>query len=98
MIEKQPSSPIGLTLDGIRRQKRIRAIDIARHAGMTPQALNKVLKGWVKSPSFETVARIAKAMNVSLDSLSQPSATKGEPATSVVRAATATRAESTRRS
>lgn len=42
---------------------------IAERSGMPESTVTKVLNGTVRTPSYETVAPIAKALGVSLDSL-----------------------------
>jgi len=60
---------IGRRLDEVRRRKKIQQKKLAADVGMKPQALNKILKEHVKDPGFETVARLAVAMGVTLDEL-----------------------------
>lgn len=60
---------IGERLDEFRRRAGWSQADLARKLDMLPQSLNKILKGHVRDPGFETVARIATVIGVSLDEL-----------------------------
>ena len=42
---------------------------LAEKAGVSPEALSKILSGATKEPGFETIARLARAAGISLDEL-----------------------------
>lgn len=52
-----------------RELMRLTVAQIAERSGMPESTITKVLNGTVRTPSYETVAPIAKALGVSLDSL-----------------------------
>lgn len=57
---------IGHRLDEIRQAKGVSQAELARRAQISPQTLNKILKGRIKDPSFTMVARIGRALGVPL--------------------------------
>lgn len=51
------------------KEKKISQGELGRICGVKQQYISKILKGDVKSPSFELVVKIADALGVSLDEL-----------------------------
>jgi transcriptional regulator with XRE-family HTH domain len=62
-------SKIGDRLRALIPDERGEQKAVAALAGVELAALNKILRGTTKEPGFETVAKIARALNVPLDAL-----------------------------
>jgi SOS-response transcriptional repressor LexA len=62
-------SVVGERLRDLIPTDRGEQVSVAYRAGVTPEALNKILRGRTKEPGFETIAKIARALGVSLDLL-----------------------------
>ena len=53
----------------LRTKKRWSQEKLAREAGISYQTLIKIERGYVKNPKLETLLKLAKALNVSIDKL-----------------------------
>ncbi len=58
-------------LKKLRKQKGWSQEKLAREAGISYQTLIKIEQGRIKNPKLETLIKLAKALNVSLDELIQ---------------------------
>ena len=57
---------IGARIREVRRQKSIGQREMARRLGMDSGSYNKIEMGKIKSPRFETMVKIAEALDVSV--------------------------------
>ena len=73
-------SQLGSRIRTLRFAKDIKSKDLAEEAGISEQALNALERGRVENPGFLTVARIAEALDVSMEYLYKgtPSFTRGD--------------------
>lgn len=65
------SLSLGEKIKALRKQKGFTQEELAIKAGVAYTTLTKVENKAIKNPSFETVAAIAKGLEVSLDELTQ---------------------------
>jgi transcriptional regulator with XRE-family HTH domain len=62
---------IGKNIKKIRQQKKLSQEKLARLTNISLNTLTKIESGFTKKPSFQTILRIAKALNVSLDDMAE---------------------------
>lgn len=60
---------LGQKIKKLRKDKGLTQEQLAIHANVSYTTLTKVENGAIKNPSFEIVASLAKALEVSLDDL-----------------------------
>jgi len=60
---------IGKDIKKIRRQKRLSQEKLARLTDISLNTLTKIESGFTKRPSFQTIVKIAQALEISLDAL-----------------------------
>jgi transcriptional regulator with XRE-family HTH domain len=60
---------LGENIRKIRRKRRLTQDKLAKIADITYTSITKIETGVIKSPSVQTVAKIAKALDISLDEL-----------------------------
>ncbi|MFZ2586522.1 MAG: RuBisCO large subunit C-terminal-like domain-containing protein, partial [Alphaproteobacteria bacterium] len=70
-----------LVLKALMAERNLSAADVARTSGVSVASLSRILSGKV-NPSFESMARIAAAVGVPLDSLSPAPASRATPTAS----------------
>jgi transcriptional regulator with XRE-family HTH domain len=61
------SKEIGSTIRSIRQQLKLTAADLGRRSRIDPAALLRIERGENTNPSFATIARIADALGVPLE-------------------------------
>jgi transcriptional regulator with XRE-family HTH domain len=81
--ERERGERLGLLLREARGTRSM--VEVAAEAGISVETLRKIERGRVPTPAFFTVAAVAGAVGVSLDTLSagaatHPAATAGTPA------------------
>lgn len=62
---------IGENIKKIRKQKRLSQEKLARLTDISLNTLTKIESGFTKRPSFQTIAKIAKALEINLDELAR---------------------------
>lgn len=72
---------LGQTLKTILSEQNLSAAELARRADISVASLSRILSGQT-NPSFESVSRIAKALNISLDTLTPTPASQTAAASS----------------
>ncbi|HEX5413791.1 MAG TPA: helix-turn-helix transcriptional regulator [Terriglobia bacterium] len=65
-----PGLIINDRIKAIRERKRLSASELARMAGVNPSEISQIESGRKRSPRLDTVQRIARALDVSIDYLS----------------------------
>jgi transcriptional regulator with XRE-family HTH domain len=60
---------IGESIRKIRKKRNLTQDKLARLADIPYTSITKIETGVIKNPSIQTVAKIAKALNISLDEL-----------------------------
>lgn len=60
---------LGESIKKIRKKRNLTQDKLARLADIPYTSITKIETGVIKSPSVQTVAKIAKALNISLDEL-----------------------------
>lgn len=60
---------LGANIDYYRKKRRMTKVELASRAEMSKGNLSDIISGKVKSPSFHTVVKLAKILEVSLDEL-----------------------------
>lgn len=60
---------LGENIKKIRKKRNLTQDKLARLADIPYTSITKIETGVIKSPSVQTVAKIAKALNISLDEL-----------------------------
>ena len=60
---------LGGNIKKIRKKRNLTQDKLARLADISYTSITKIETGVIKSPSVQTVAKIAKALNVTLDDL-----------------------------
>lgn len=73
MASNTPKSrqSLGQRIKELRKEKGLTQEELAIKAGVSYTTLTKVENEAIKNPSFETVAAIAKGLEVTLDELTQ---------------------------
>lgn len=57
------------TLTRVREAKGLKQVELARRAGISESLLSRIENGQVKRPSFETVRRLADALDTPCEEL-----------------------------
>ena len=65
---------IANNLRHLRKKRGLSQEKLARLADISLNALTKIESGFAKKPTIQTVVKLAKALNVSLDELVKPNA------------------------
>jgi len=60
---------IGQRIKQFREAKKWRQEDLAKESGVPTTTTSKIEGGFIKNPSIEKIAKIAEALEVSVDSL-----------------------------
>ena len=60
---------LGKNIKKIRKKRNLTQDKLARLSDIPYTSITKIETGVIKSPSIQTVAKIAKALNISLDEL-----------------------------
>jgi len=60
---------IGTNIKKLRQQKKISQEKLARLTDISLNTLTKIESGFTKRPSIQTIYKIAKALNVSMENL-----------------------------
>jgi transcriptional regulator with XRE-family HTH domain len=74
----QPLIPLGQTLKARRQERKLTQEQLAQRAGVPYTTLTKLESGAIKNPSMQVVSRLARALDLSLDSLMVPRVFAGE--------------------
>jgi transcriptional regulator with XRE-family HTH domain len=69
--KSKSSTSLGQKIKALRKEKGLTQEQLAIKAGVSYTTLTKVENGAIKNPSFETVAAIAKGLEMSLDVLTK---------------------------
>lgn len=62
------SSNIPRNIRKFLREKKLRQVDIVEHADIHPTHVSRIVNG-IQNPNLETVIKIAKVLNVTVDDL-----------------------------
>jgi transcriptional regulator with XRE-family HTH domain len=60
---------IGATIKNFRKEKGWRQDELAEHSGVPMSTITKIEAGFIKNPSIEKMAKIAKALGITVDEL-----------------------------
>lgn len=60
---------LGENIDHYRKKRQMTLSELAERAGMSKGNLSEIISGKVKSPTFQTVVKLANILEVSLDEL-----------------------------
>lgn len=60
---------IGKNIKRLRRRRKLSQEKLARLTDISLNTLTKIESGFTKKPSIETVIKLAKALNISIDEL-----------------------------
>ena len=71
MAKEKESTGFGARLKALRLAARLTQEQLADKAGMLPQHITRLERGG-RSPTWETVLRLSKALGVSTDAFKQP--------------------------
>ncbi|GAB7051858.1 helix-turn-helix transcriptional regulator [Catenuloplanes indicus JCM 9534] len=77
--ERERGERLGRALRDARGSRSI--VDVASAAGISPETLRKIETGRIPTPAFFTVAALADALGLSLDTVSAASAPIPRPGT-----------------
>lgn len=69
MANKQANNLLGKKIKELRLKQKLSQDELARKADIPYTTLTKIETGVIKKPSVYVVAKIAKALNISLDKL-----------------------------
>ncbi|GIW65751.1 MAG: hypothetical protein KatS3mg094_270 [Candidatus Parcubacteria bacterium] len=69
MVNKQVNNLLGKKIKELRLKKNLSQDELARKADVPYTTLTKIEVGVIKKPSVFVVAKIAKALDISLDQL-----------------------------
>jgi len=69
MVNKQANNLLGRKIKELRLKKNLSQDELARKADVPYTTLTKIEIGVIKKPSVYVMAKIAKALNISLDQL-----------------------------
>lgn len=69
MVNKQGNNLLGKKIKELRLKKKLSQDELARKADVPYTTLTKIETGVIKKPSVYVVAKIAKALDISLDKL-----------------------------
>jgi len=67
---------IGKNIRRLRQQKKLSQENLARLSNISLNTLTKIESGFTKRPSIQTIQEIAKALEISLDTLVEGKAKK----------------------
>lgn len=68
-MQSVPPTTLGTTIKQLLAENHLSAAELARRADISVASLSRIISGQT-NPSFESVTRLARALNVSLDTLS----------------------------
>jgi len=69
---------LGDNIKRIRKLEKTRVNELARKANMSASYISAIERGKKNNPSFETIDKIAKALNVSINELLKPEHNRSE--------------------
>lgn len=68
-MESKETNKLGIRIRTLRQKEKLSQDELARKSDIAYTTLTKIETGVIKSPSVYIVAKLAKALNVSLDNL-----------------------------
>lgn len=68
-MDKRQDNKLGIKIQKLRKDQGLSQDDLARKADIPYTTLTKIEIGVIKNPSFNAVAKIARALNIDLDDL-----------------------------
>lgn len=68
-MDKRQDNKLGIKIQKIRKAQGLSQDDLARKADIPYTTLTKIEIGVIKNPSFNAVAKIARALDIDLDDL-----------------------------